>query len=58
MTCQVLTIPSSAAMADTHGQDEAVSDRDEGFFMFCTGLSVESQHGSKCAEGKGLFYPS
>lgn len=43
--------PSSAAQADTH----AVWDTDGGFFMFCTGFSVESQPGSKCAEEKGLL---
>lgn len=33
--------------------DDAVSD--SGFFLFCIGLSVESQPGSKSAEGKGLL---
>lgn len=56
MSCQALITPSSAAMAHTHRQDEAVSDRDGGFFMFCTGLNLESQPGSRCAEGKGLLY--
>lgn len=53
MSCQTLPTPSSAAVADTRGQDEAVSEMED---SSCFALNLESQPGSKCAEGKDLLY--